>query len=173
MKFLKSVFDYITTIIFTTINIIVVSLTLKHAESTVAQELAMSITIRKVLLVINIGYLVAFLFIGFPKYYKGNTKKNFQFIVNIVKTAFSLINAYIVITVNRAAVAVLKEENALEGVGFLKKWKLINATLKPIGINGFYVFFMYMTLLICAIKILVWIIKLIVFIFKPKGAKAS
>lgn len=166
-KFFATI-DYIITIIFTIIHIFFVVLTMNLSNKTHIDALATSLTYQKILLVITIIYLIIFIFIGNPMFYKSKMKKNFKIFIGFIKNVFYILNSLFIIQIFNAAV---NEVTHMEGLNLWQQIKALNESLSLFGINGFYVFYMYITLILSTIRILSWVFRVLKTISRRRRLK--
>lgn len=166
IKKLFALTRYVTTIFFSIIHIIFLFIWLKIRENNVVEDLAFTITFSKTLIVIDIIQLVIFLFVGHPRFYQSNANKSVNNIISFIETSINLANAFLFIKVASYAI---RGVEGLDAMNVFQKWSALNSALSNLGINGFIVFFMFITIIVCAIKLIKWIIKFIKLLFGKKS----
>lgn len=165
IKKIQSIINYTTTIFFSIIHILFLVLLLKIRENNIANELVLTVTLSKILIVINIVYLLIFLFVGHPKFYLSNAKKSVKNVISFLKTLISIANASLFLKV--ASITIHKIDD-LEGLNVFAKWFRLNKELSTVGLNGFVVFFMYISLISSVIRVIIWVIRFLKFILKKR-----
>lgn len=156
-KFIATI-DYIMTIIFTIVHIFFVVLTMNLSKKLHIEALSTSIQYQKILLIITIIYLIVFVFIGNPAFYKSKMKYNFRLFISFVKNVIYILNSIFIIKISSIAAI---EVDSVEGLTLFEKAKELTNSLHALGINGFYVFYMCVTLIVSIIRIILWVFKLI------------